>query len=152
MIGNGIIVLVLNILNPTETSTNKDSTHHDEYINTSDQNIFTTLLTTETSEVNSSKQANPFQYCGSKDCQDQEIIKESIDQYIPTNPIAFYVIISCFILMVILGIICHIKLVPEMSLSSYNQSEDKEKNDVNDDKNESKKKSIKEVLISNTVT
>ena len=66
-----------------------------------------------------------YQYCGANDCQNVEIVSESIDSYVPTNPMTMYVLTGCLLLLMALGMISHLILIPEMSFSFFNETEDK---------------------------
>ena len=154
IVGNLIIALVLNILKSDEASNAETFPITDN--NFSSNASKTILYTTTTFHINNVsilQEANPYQYCGANDCQDQEIIEESIDQYVPQNPFAVYIIIGSFLLMVVLGMICHIKMVPEMPLSSYNSAPRKHASSDDSDMEISvgeavaEKKSIKQVTM-----
>ena len=70
--------------------------------------------------------ANEYQYCGANDCQIAEIVDDSLDHYVPTNQITLYVLTGCFLLMMAFGMVCHIVLLPEMSFSEFNQTDNSE--------------------------
>ena len=85
-----------------------------------------------------------YQYCGANDCQDAEIVEESIDQYVPTNKVALYVLTGCLVLLMIFGLIAHIVLLPEILFSDFNESLESETIMVEE---QHKKRSLKNVCV-----
>ena len=83
-----------------------------------------------------------YQYCGANDCQDAEIVEESIDQYVPMNEVVLYVLTGCFVLLMIFGLIAHIVLLPEILFSDFNESLESETKMVEE---EHTKRSLKKV-------
>ena len=84
-----------------------------------------------------------YQYCGANDCQDAEIVEESIDQYVSNNT-TLHIITGSFLLMMVLGMVDHIVLIPDMSLADCNELSNSEAKIVGEDK-KSQKKTLKKV-------
>jgi len=100
----------------------------------------TTPLYTE--NITATFQSSIYQYCGANDCQNAEIVEESIDQYVPTNQITLYVLTGSFLVIMMIGLICHIIFLPEMLFSEFNQTEGCERKDE-----ETEEKSLKKVCL-----
>ena len=70
--------------------------------------------------------------CGLNDCQDPNITSNTIEQYVPQNPIVIYVLIGCFVLLMLSGIFLHVCIMAEIPLDILNN---KEKNLTADNNN-----------------
>ncbi|XP_076820895.1 protein unc-93 homolog A-like [Clavelina lepadiformis] len=71
---------------------------------------------------------NPFQFCGANDCQDPNVTKSNITQYVPSNPVALYALLGCFVAVMLSGIVIHFLLVPDISLKTLNKQSYKPSN------------------------
>nr|XP_026692338.1 UNC93-like protein isoform X2 [Ciona intestinalis] len=91
IIGNLFSFVVLHLFPPNSTAT-----------------INTTIRTTD----------DQFLYCGANDCQDPNVTTAHIDQYVPTNPVALYVLLSVLLFIMFIGAGIHMWLVPEIELES----------------------------------
>jgi len=136
VIGSTVVTIVLKLINFVEVfpntlsgsqnKTNNLSTtdvYHSENLRSASTHAY--AVENETVVLSTSK----YQYCGVNDCQNAEIIEESIDQYVPTNQITLYVLTGCLLLMMAMGLVCHVFLVPEMLFSEFNQIDDERKKD-----------------------
>ena len=85
-----------------------------------------------------------YQYCGANDCQDAKIVEDSIDQYVPMNEVALYVLTGCLVLLMIFGLVAHIVLLPEILFSDFNESLESETKMVEEERT---KRSLKNVCF-----
>lgn len=60
------------------------------------------------------RNGNEFHHCGSNDCQNADVVKDSIDQYLPTNKTAIYILIGILLLMCVLSQILHGLVTPQV--------------------------------------
>ena len=145
--GSAIVTLVLHLVNLVEVVPVAPSSQNSSNFSTTDwyttQNLSTTTAPTVIVEnITTSFVANQYQYCGANDCQIAEIIDESLDQYVPTNQITLYVLTGCFLLMMVLGLVCHIVLLPKISFSEWNQTDDSELKESDNERKTLRKVSI----------
>ena len=125
MIGNTVATIVLNILN------NQANTMHPSLTNSSnsfpttgaflDENATTTPLYLDSNGTSSSIE-DEFMFCGASDCQNEEVVSDSIDNYVPPNPITKYVLTGSLLALMLIGMIAHLLLVPNMPFSFFNEA------------------------------
>nr|XP_039259992.1 protein unc-93 homolog A-like isoform X2 [Styela clava] len=58
---------------------------------------------------------NMFQHCGANDCQDVEVVEETIEKYTPTDNIKLIILISFLLLICLLPIIVHVIVLPNVT-------------------------------------
>ena len=148
VVGSTIVTVVLTLTN-VGSSTNTLSLSHNSSDVDYSLNHSKHHLATISSELQDNEETKlfvakeNFQYCGAQDCQNAEIVNESLDQYVPTNKITLYVLTGCFVLAMILGLVIHAVFVPEMQLTDFNQISESEKKE--NEKHNSDKKTFKTV-------
>ena len=125
---------MLNVLKNADASLTSNSTETQIYTSQP------TLVTRERENVSAALVYDRLEYCGASDCQDETVIQENIDQYVPSS-IALYVVGGCFLLVMCIGMAIHVFLMPDMLPSSYNFKEDEK----NNEDTETEKNSIKQV-------
>lgn len=59
-----------------------------------------------------------YYYCGSRDCQDSDVVTNSLDQYNPTNQLTLLILIGVFITMCFIALLLHGFFLPDMTRSS----------------------------------
>ena len=126
MIGNTVATIVLNILN------NQANTMHPSLTNSSDpfpttggfldENATTTPLYLDSNGTSSSSIEDEFMFCGANDCQNEEVVSDSIDNYVPPNPITKYVLTGSLLALVLVGMIAHLLLIPNMPFYFFNEA------------------------------
>ena len=147
VVGSSIVTIVLLLINkkpepqplPTPGFRNGST---GSYIH--GQTTFLPRLLTQNATSPSTVDAHyKYQYCGANDCQDAEIVEESIEKYVPNNT-TLYIITGSFLLMMVLGMVGHIILIPDMSLADCNELSNSETKIISQDK-KSQKKTLKKV-------
>ena len=124
--------LTQEVLSPTPTTENTTSVFE---------------LTSDHTQVTNWPAFNHADYCGANDCQDVSIIDESIDNYVPTNKVALYILSGVFVLFMLLGIMSHVILLPDMPFSDFNKRKSSSRSTSKKDEVDSslEKKSLKMV-------